>query len=276
MNSSKFNDSKTLGDFISQSLPQDLKVKGVKKVILVASAKGGVGKSSIATNLAIFLANKSLKTALVDADIYGPSIAHLLDCDTKPFIENNLIIPLIKHNLKFMSIANLIDKNQAGIWRGPMVSKILHQLIKQVNWQFDNQEVDAMIIDMPPGTGDIYLSMAEKFAVDGVVLVSTPQSIASIDLIKSIDCFKKLKIEIWGLIQNMAYLIIDNKKNYLFGQDGAKKIADSYNIDFLGDIEILPEISQACENKIPLLTNSQYQNKNILAVFDKIYKKFKE
>lgn len=276
MNSSKFNDSKTLGDFISQSSPQDLRVKGVKKIILVASTKGGVGKSSIATNLAIFLANKSLKTALVDADIYGPSIAHLLDCDTKPLIENNLIIPLIKHNLKFMSIANLIDKNQAGIWRGPMVSKILHQLIKQVNWQFDNQEVDAMIVDMPPGTGDIYLSMAEKFAVDGAILVSTPQSIASIDLIKSIDCFRKLKIEIWGLIQNMAYLMVDNKKNYLFGQDGAKKIADSFDINFLGDIEILPEISQACENKIPLLTNSQYQNKNILAVFDKIYKKFKE
>jgi len=273
MNNSKFNDSKTLADFMKGSSSENLKISGVKKIILVASAKGGVGKSTIATNLAIYLANKSLKIALVDADIYGPSIAHLLNCDTKPQIENNLIIPLQKHNLKFMSIANLIDKNQAGIWRGPMVTKILHQLINQVNWQYDNQIIDVMIIDMPPGTGDIYLSMAEKFAVDGVILVSTPQSIASIDLIKSIDCFKKLNIKILGLIQNMAYLLIDDKKNYLFGQDGAKNIANSNDIEFLGDIEILSEISDACEKQIPLLSNKDTEYKNILEVFQKISKK---
>jgi ATP-binding protein involved in chromosome partitioning len=149
----------------------------------------------------------------------------------------------------------------------------LHQLIRMVNWQFDNEDIDVMIVDMPPGTGDIYLSMAEKFAIDGVVLVSTPQTIATIDLVKSIDCFKKLNIPILGLIQNMSYLLINNEKKFIFGQDGAKKIAESMAINFLGDIEILPEISNACENKVPLLTNKNYENHQIYNVFNEIYKK---
>ncbi len=261
-------DNKTLKDFM-EKIPN---VVGVEKIILVASAKGGVGKSTIACNLAITMAQSGKNVALVDADIYGPSVAHLLDLKDKPELKNNLLQPILKYGLKIISIANLVDANQAGIWRGPMVTKILYQLIRAVNWQADNKKVDVMIVDMPPGTGDVYLSMAEKFPIAGVVLVSTPQSVAIIDVIKSIDCFKKLNIPILGLIQNMSYLKINDEKKYIFGKDGAKKIAQEMNINFLGEIAIEPEISNACENKIPFII-SFFKNKinnEVLTIFQKI------
>ena len=153
-----------------------------------------------------------------------------------------------------------------------MVTKILYQLIRAVNWQADNKKVEVMIVDMPPGTGDVYLSMAEKFPIAGVVLVSTPQSIAVIDVIKSIDCFKKLNVPILGLIQNMSYLKINNEKNYIFGEDGAKKIAEEMKINFLGEIAIEPEISKACEEKIPFITSffNNKINNEITTIFSKI------
>jgi len=261
-------DNKTLKDFM-EKIPN---VVGVEKIILVASAKGGVGKSTIACNLAISIAQSGKNVALVDADIYGPSVAHLLDLKDKPELKNNLLQPILKYGLKIISIANLVDANQAGVWRGPMVTKILYQLIRAVNWQADNKKVDVMIVDMPPGTGDVYLSMAEKFPIAGVVLVSTPQSVAIIDVIKSIDCFKKLKIPILGLIQNMSYLKINDEKKYIFGQDGAKKIAQEMNINFLGEIAIEPEISDACEKKIPFIVSffKDKKNNEVLTIFQKI------
>ena len=250
-------DNKTLKDFIDK-IPN---VVGVEKIILIASAKGGVGKSTLACNLALSLSQAGKNIALVDADIYGPSIAHLLDLKDKPELKNNLLEPLKKYGLKIISIANLVDAKQAGIWRGPMVTKILYQLIRAVNWQADNEKVDIMIIDMPPGTGDVYLSMAEKFPIAGVVLITTPQSIAVIDVVKSIDCFKKLNVPILGLIQNMSYLQINDEKKYIFGENGGKKIAQEMNINFLGEIAIEQEISKACEEKIPFII--KFYNKKI-------------
>lgn len=240
---------KNLSDFMNQ-IPE---VVGVKKIIAVASAKGGVGKSTIACNLALSLKSLGLNVALVDADIYGPSVPHLMNLKGKPDQKDGLILPLMSHGIKCISIGSMIDENAAGIWRGPMVTKILYQLIRSINWKDDGKEVDVMIIDMPPGTGDVYLSMAEKFPLDGAVIVSTPQSLSVIDVVKSIDCLAKLKVPILGIIQNMSYLEINGEKKYLFGKDGAKKIAEKSKIPFLGEVPIMQEISDSSEDRKPFV-----------------------
>lgn len=255
---------KTLSDFMQQPLA----VVGVKKIIAVASAKGGVGKSTIACNLAVSLKLLGLNVALVDADIYGPSIPHLMNLSGQPEQKNGLILPLISQGIKCISIGSMVDANAAGVWRGPMVTKILHQLIRSVNWKSDGSEVDVMIIDMPPGTGDVYLSLAEKFPLSGVVAVSTPQSLSVIDLVKSLDCFAKLKIPLLGLIQNMSYLEIAGQKKYLFGKDGAKNLAEKMAIKFLGEVPILQEISDSVEEKTCFVAKNS--NSEIATLFKKI------
>ena len=260
---------KTLADFINRPLD----VVGVKKIIAVASAKGGVGKSTVACNLAISLKLSGQNVALVDADIYGPSSPHLMNLQGQPDQKDGLILPKMSNGIKCISIGSMVDPNAAGVWRGPMVTKILHQLIRSVNWKSDGNEVDIMIIDMPPGTGDVYLSLAEKFPLNGVVLVSTPQNLSVIDVIKSIDCFEKLKIPLLGIIQNMSFLKVSGEKKYIFGQDGAKKLAEKMAIKFLGEIPILQEISDANESQnLHLLqnANSEITNlfKEILAKLD--------
>ncbi len=257
---------------LSQNQPQKnllgqeiLPVVGVKKIIAVASAKGGVGKSTLAVNLAIALKKIGRKVALVDADIYGPSVPHLMRLQGKPENKDGLLLPLVSHDIKCISIGSLIDTDAAGIWRGPMVTKILYQLIRSINWRADNHDVDVMIIDMPPGTGDVYMSLAEKFPLAGVVIVSTPQSLAVIDVVRSIDCFNKLKIPILGLIQNMSYLENNGVRQYIFGKDGAKDLARKMNINFLGEVPLVQEIADSSDNQTPFLV-SDSSNKNALEI----------
>ncbi len=244
----------------SQKVSEIQNIVGVKKVIAVASAKGGVGKSTFAVNLAASLKKIGHKVALLDADIYGPSIPVLLGINEKPEIKNNLLQPIVKFGMKIMSIGLMIKENEAGVWRGAMITKILYQLIRTVDWKNDGQEVDFMIIDMPPGTGDIYLSLAQNFPIDGVVIVSTPQMVAVKDVARSIDCFEKLKIPIIGLVQNMAYIDANGSKQYIFGKDNAKNMAQELKIKFLGDIELAQEISDANEASTPFMIDAKASN----------------
>ena len=226
------------------------KIDGVKRIIAIASGKGGVGKSTVAVNLAICLNKIGFKVGLVDADIYGPSIPHMMNLKGKPKLKNNQMVPINNYGVNSISIGLMVDKDQALVWRGPMVTKTLQQLIRNVNW--DN--IDYLIVDLPPGTGDAHLSMAQQFPLDAVVIVSTPQEIATIDAVKSIDMFNKLQIPIVGVIQNMSYLIDENsgKRNYLFGKDGAKKMAEKMKLNFLGEIPFNIKIRQAGDDKNPI------------------------
>ena len=234
-------------------IPVAKKLKNVKHIIAIASAKGGVGKSSLAANIAVTFARIGYKTALVDADIYGPSIAHIMNIDEKPQIKDGGIVPHFNYGVKFISIANIIKKEEAGVWRGSMINKILNQLMAQTNWSHDGQDVDLLIVDMPPGTGDIYLSLAQNFDLSGAVLVSTPQCLSEIDLVRSVDCFEKLNVKILGLIENMSfYEDSQGEKIHIFGEGDLQGLAKKKNIDFMGQIPIIPQLGQSSHDRNPL------------------------
>lgn len=231
------------------------KVCGVKKIIAISSAKGGVGKSTIATNLAITFNRIGLKVALVDADIYGPSIAYLMNLNDKPNFKDGKIIPLDNYGIKVISMGSLFEKDSAAIWRGAMVTKALNQMINGTLWE----DIDLMIIDLPPGTGDVHLTMMQKFSIDSVVLVSTPSQIAVIDLVKSIDMYEKLNIKISGIIENMSYLeVTKDQKQYIFGKNNVKELAVDRGINFLGEIVIDRNINKSNDDRNPIC----YKNKS--------------
>ena len=243
-------------------------VSGVKNIIVIASGKGGVGKSTVSVNLAISLKRLGFKIGLVDADIYGPSIAYLMNLQGKPQNDGNLMIPIKNHDIDCISVGSLVEANKAAVWRGPMITKILTQLITGTKWS----DIDYLIIDLPPGTGDIQLSLIQQFKPDGAILVSTPQSLAIIDVIKAADMFKTLKVPVFGVIQNMAYLTDESgNKNYIFGKDLAKKMAEDLGLNFLGDIEISSKINQTNDDQNPICNS--YPSSSIALNFGKIAEK---
>ncbi|PQL89625.1 MULTISPECIES: Mrp/NBP35 family ATP-binding protein [Apibacter] len=224
-------------------------IPGIKNIIAVASGKGGVGKSTVASNLATALVKMGFKVGLLDADIYGPSVPTMFDVtNEKPLSDNNKIIPVESYGVKLLSLGFFAGANQAVIWRGAMASKAIHQLLHDANWG----ELDFLLIDLPPGTGDIHLSIVQEVPVTGSVIVSTPQHVALTDVKKGVAMFQmpEINVPVLGLIENMAYFTpkeLPNNKYYIFGKKGVKKLAESMDLPFLGEIPIIQSIREASD-----------------------------
>jgi ATP-binding protein involved in chromosome partitioning len=223
---------------------------GVKNLIAVASGKGGVGKSTTAVNLALALMAEGAKVGVLDADIYGPSQPTMLGIEGRPdSADGKMLEPMVGHGLQVMSIGFLIDDDQAMIWRGPMVTQALEQLLRQTAWK----DLDYLIVDMPPGTGDIQLTLAQRVPVTGAVIVTTPQDIALIDAKKGLKMFEKVSVPILGLVENMAVYCCPNcgHSEHIFGADGGKAMAQEYGVDYLGALPLERSIREQADSGRP-------------------------
>ena len=227
---------------------------GVASIIAVASGKGGVGKSTTAVNLALGLSTNNLKVGLLDADIYGPSMPRMMGINGQPVSSDGKTLdPMENFGIKVMSMGFLVEEDTPMIWRGPMVQSALEQMMRDVNWG----ELDVLVVDMPPGTGDVQLTMAQRVPVTGAVIVSTPQDIALLDARKGLNMFRKVDIPVLGIIENMSYFLCpDNGKRYdIFGHGGAKKEAERLGVDFLGEVPIEIEIRQTSDDGRPIVVS---------------------
>jgi ATP-binding protein involved in chromosome partitioning len=234
---------------------------GVKHIIAIASGKGGVGKSTVSANLAVALSQLGAKVGLLDADIYGPSMPLMFDLvNRKPLSVTvngrNLLEPIVSHGVGILSIGFFTEASQAVPWRGPMVSKALTQLFQDADWG----SLDYLIVDLPPGTGDIHLTLVDKIPLTGAIVVSTPQEVALADARKGIEMFKMpmVDVPVLGLIENMAFYIPEDsadKKDYIFGKDGTKKLAEEMNVPLLGQIPLITRIREGGDNGSPAALN---------------------
>jgi ATP-binding protein involved in chromosome partitioning len=225
-------------------------IPGVAAIIAVASGKGGVGKSTVAVNLALSLSRLGLKTGLLDADIYGPSLPRLMGITEKPESDGKKLKPIEKHGLKTMSIGFLVEEDQAMIWRGPMVQSALSQMLSDVEWA----PLDVLVLDMPPGTGDAQLTIAQRVPLKGAVIVSTPQDIALIDVKKGITMFQKTHVPILGVVENMSMFVCSGcgAEHDIFGHGGAKLTAEKLGAPFLGEIPLVPRIRETSDAGTPI------------------------
>lgn len=237
-----------------QPARQKAGVPGVGAIVAVASGKGGVGKSTTAVNLALGLMANGLKVGLLDADIYGPSVPRLLKISGRPQqIENRIIVPMENYGLKAMSMGFLVDEEAAMIWRGPMVQSAILQMLREVAWG----ELDVLIVDMPPGTGDAQLTMAQQVPLAGAVIVSTPQDLALIDARKGIAMFRKVEVPLLGIVENMSYFLApDTGKRYdIFGHGGAKAEAERIGVPFLGEVPLTMDIRERSDAGTPVVVS---------------------
>lgn len=224
-------------------------IANIKKVIVIAAGKGGVGKSTIAALLAQKLASQGKKVGLLDADIYGPSIPIIFNIQKKPDLLNKRMIPLYNYNVKVNSIGFITDPSSSISWRGPMTSKALYQLISLTDWG----QLDYLIVDTPPGTGDIHLSLLQHYVIDGVIMVTTPQRISAIDVHRTLNLYRQLSAPIIGIIENMSSSFPPNsEKRTIFLGNSGKQIADEHSLTFLAKIALIPEISELCDEGLPL------------------------
>ena len=237
-----------------QAPPRPQGIPGVASIIAVASGKGGVGKSTVAVNLALGLARLGLKVGLLDADIYGPSLPRLLDIRHKPDSDGKKIKPIEKFGIKTMSIGFMVKEDEAMIWRGPMVQSALTQMLNDVLWG----PLDVLVLDMPPGTGDAQLTIAQRAPLKGAVIVSTPQDIALIDAKKGIAMFKKTQVPILGVVENMSVFVCPDcgHAHHIFGHGGARETAEKVGAPFLGEIPLVPRIRETSDAGTPVMVTA--------------------
>ena len=247
-------------------------IKGVKYTLLVSSAKGGVGKSTFSVNIAFALQNLGLRIGILDADVYGPSLPKLIGLNEKPQSKDGkYLIPIEKYNAQCMSMGFLVGETTPMIWRGPMVISAIKTMTENVLWK----DLDCLIVDMPPGTGDTQLTFAQQIKVDGAVIVSTPQDLALLDVKRGIEMFNKTGVKIIGLVDNMSFFKGEDGKIYnIFGEGGVEKTAKEYEKEFLGKIPIHQDLRDANDKGDPLTHSSP--NHEVSIAFNQIAEKIKE
>jgi ATP-binding protein involved in chromosome partitioning len=254
----------------------------VKNIIAISSGKGGVGKSTIAVNLAVALALKGYKVGLLDADIFGPSVPIMFDAKNyKPEIRkdhnSDKIIPLLKFGVKILSIGFFVDPDDAVVWRGPMASNFLKQLITQGDWG----SLDFLLVDLPPGTSDIHLTLVQEVSVTGVIVISTPQEVAVADAVKGISMFRseKINVPVLGLVENMSWFTpaeLPENKYYIFGKDGCKELAAKMNVSLLGQIPLVQSICEGSDAGKPVALKNDITGKAFQSLADNIINKINE
>ena len=231
-----------------------LAIAGVKKIIAVGSGKGGVGQSTTAVNIALALQAEGYQVGLLDADIYGPSIPTMMGvaADTRPdVVGGNRFAPILAHGLQTLSMGNLVTADTPMVWRGPMASNALQQIIGQTLWH----ELDVLVVDMPPGTGDIQLTLSQRVPLDGAIIVTTPQDIALIDAVKGVEMFRKVQVPVLGIVENMAIHICANcgHQEHVFGSGGGQMMAEKYGVTLLGSLPLDMRIRQDLDDGVPTL-----------------------
>ena len=231
--------------------PQRMGIPGVQSVIAVASGKGGVGKSTVAVNLALALSKLGMKVGLLDADIYGPSVPRLLGINRRPESDGHKLQPIEKFGIKAMSIGFLVGEESPLVWRGPMVQSALTQMMNDVAWA----PLDVLVLDMPPGTGDAQLTIAQRVPLKGAVIVSTPQDIALIDARKGLQMFRKTEVPVLGIVENMSVFVCPHcgEASHIFGHGGARETAEQLDAPFLGEIPLVPAIRETSDAGTPIV-----------------------
>jgi ATP-binding protein involved in chromosome partitioning len=242
---------KVSSKIVSHAVQQNLKPQeGIKNIIAVASGKGGVGKSTTAVNLALALQAEGATVAILDADIYGPSMPRMLGCTGQPeSVDGKSLEPMIGHGIQSMSIGYLVEEDTPMIWRGPMVTQALEQLLNDTNWK----DVDYLVIDLPPGTGDIQLTLAQKIPVSGAVIITTPQDIALLDARKGLKMFDKVEVPVLGVVENMSIHICSEcgHAEHIFGEGGGTRMAEEQGVDFLGSLPLDIKIREQADSGNP-------------------------
>jgi len=222
-------------------------------IVAISSGKGGVGKSTVATNLAVALAQQGARVGLMDADIYGPNIPRMMGINAPPPVENEKIIPLQAHGVKIMSLGFMIERDQPAIWRGPIIMKIITQFLRDVQWG----ELDYFLVDMPPGTGDAQLSLVQATMVHGAIIVTTPQEVASGDALRGAKMFQRVAVPVLGIVENMSYFICPHceERHLIFGAGGGKRLADELDVPLLGEVPFFPAVLSGADRGEPIVVS---------------------